>query len=53
MAPQEKRENVISKCVVSEPKYGEVWESVAGHPRNAAKSTEELLKMVAQRLDET
>ncbi|KAL4896291.1 PRP1 splicing factor, N-terminal-domain-containing protein [Aspergillus ambiguus] len=44
---EEKRADVISKCVATEPKHGEVWQSVAKDPANAHKSTEEILKMVA------
>ncbi|KAL2866370.1 U4/U6-U5 snRNP complex subunit PRP6 [Aspergillus lucknowensis] len=43
----EKRADVISKCVLSEPKHGEIWQSVAKDPANAHKSTEMILKMVA------
>lgn len=48
---QEKQEDVISKCVLSEPKHGEVWQSIAKDPRNASKGVEEILKLVAGRLD--
>ncbi|KAE8390040.1 hypothetical protein ETB97_007760 [Aspergillus alliaceus] len=47
---EEKRADVISKCVSTEPKHGEVWQSVAKDPINAHKSTEEILKIVAERL---
>ncbi|QSS61449.1 pre-mRNA-splicing factor [Histoplasma capsulatum] len=47
----EKREDVISKCISSEPRYGEVWQSVAKDPANAQKSTEEILKLTAARLE--
>jgi len=30
-----------------EPKHGEVWQSVAKDPANAHKSTEDILKIVA------
>ncbi|KAL4927422.1 U4/U6-U5 snRNP complex subunit PRP6 [Aspergillus undulatus] len=46
----EKRADVISKCVLSEPKHGEVWQSIAKDPANAYKSTEDTLKMVAETL---
>lgn len=46
--PQEKRADVISKCVITEPKHGEIWQSIAKDPRNASKSTEEILKLVAE-----
>lgn len=47
---QEKRADVVAKCVSTEPKHGEVWQSVAKDPANARKSTEEILKIVANRL---
>ncbi|EEH11379.1 pre-mRNA-splicing factor [Histoplasma capsulatum G186AR] len=47
----EKREDVISKCISSEPRHGEVWQSVAKDPANAQKSTEEILKLTAARLE--
>ncbi|KAL2809290.1 hypothetical protein BJX63DRAFT_423967 [Aspergillus granulosus] len=43
----EKRADVISKCILSEPKHGELWQSIAKDPANAHKSTEEILKTVA------
>ncbi|KAL4768376.1 PRP1 splicing factor, N-terminal-domain-containing protein [Aspergillus nidulans var. acristatus] len=46
----EKRADVISKCVLSEPKHGEVWQSIAKNPANAYKSTEDILKLVADSL---
>ncbi|MCJ1355636.1 MAG: hypothetical protein MMC33_005628 [Icmadophila ericetorum] len=48
---KEKQEDVISKCILSEPKHGEVWQSIAKDPRNASKGVEEILKLVASRLD--
>lgn len=47
---EEKRADVISKCVLTEPKHGEVWQSVSKDPANARKSTEEILKMVVDRV---
>ncbi|KAL4901943.1 hypothetical protein BDW74DRAFT_68486 [Aspergillus multicolor] len=46
----EKRADVISKCVLSEPKHGEIWQAVAKDPVNAYKSTEDILKLVADSL---
>ncbi|KAK2762803.1 hypothetical protein FQN54_000978 [Arachnomyces sp. PD_36] len=46
----EKREDVLAKCVVSEPKHGEIWQAVAKDPANAYKSTEEVLKLVVEKL---
>lgn len=47
---QEKRADVISKCVLSEPKHGQLWQSIAKDPANAYKSTEEILRLVADSL---
>jgi pre-mRNA-processing factor 6 len=46
----EKRQDVVSKCVISEPKHGEIWQSVAKDPVNFNRSTEEILKMVVEQL---
>ncbi|KAI1641396.1 pre-mRNA splicing factor [Biscogniauxia mediterranea] len=46
----EKREEVISKCVGVEPRHGETWQAIAKNPRNARKGIEEILKLVAAEL---
>lgn len=48
---EEKREEVVSKCVLSEPKHGEVWQSVAKDPKNWRKGIEEILKLVAAKIE--
>ncbi|KAK0387414.1 hypothetical protein NLU13_5726 [Sarocladium strictum] len=47
----EKRGEVVSKCVASEPKHGEIWQRIAKKPANARKSVEEVLKLVAAELE--
>ncbi|KAI1501486.1 pre-mRNA splicing factor [Biscogniauxia marginata] len=47
---EEKREEVVSKCIGVEPRHGEVWQAVAKNPRNAGKGVEEVLKLVAAEL---
>lgn len=47
---QEKREEVIAKCVANEPKHGEVWQRIRKDPKNANLSTEEVLKKVVAEL---
>ncbi len=47
----EKREDIINRCVQNEPKHGEVWQGVRKKPENASMSTEEVLKVVAGMLD--
>ncbi|KAK5102794.1 U4/U6 x U5 tri-snRNP complex subunit Prp1 [Lithohypha guttulata] len=43
----EKRGDVISRCMAVEPKHGEVWQRVRKDPKNAQLSIEEVLKKVA------
>ncbi|KAF2147504.1 uncharacterized protein K452DRAFT_354874 [Aplosporella prunicola CBS 121167] len=47
----EKREDVVSKCVLSEPRHGEVWQAVAKDPKNVGKGVEEVLKLVAAKME--
>jgi pre-mRNA-processing factor 6 len=44
---EEKRGDVVSKCVLNEPKHGEVWQAVWKAPENAGVGTEAVLKKVA------
>ncbi len=48
---EEKREEVLSKLALSEPKHGEIWQTVAKDPRNADKSIEEILKITVSKLE--
>ena len=48
---EEKQEETINKCVLSEPKHGEVWQSIAKAPENSKLGVEEILKLVASKLD--
>ena len=48
---QEKRADVVAKCILSEPRHGESWQAVAKDPKNAGKSFEEILKIVASKLE--
>ncbi|KAJ5291157.1 hypothetical protein N7478_000408 [Penicillium angulare] len=48
---EDKRSDVISKCVSTEPKHGEVWQSIAKDPANAYKSSDEILKIVASTIN--
>ena len=50
-AMQEKRNDVVQKCIMSEPKHGEVWQAVAKDPKNGRKGTEDILKIVAAKLE--
>ena len=53
---QDKRRDVLAKCVASEPRHGEVWQSVAKDAKLVAsgkvKRVEDVLKMVAERLEQ-
>ncbi|KAH6609543.1 PRP1 splicing factor [Trichoderma cornu-damae] len=49
---EEKRADVVTKCVLNEPRHGEVWQSVAKNPKNAKKSVEDILKIVAAELEQ-
>lgn len=48
---EEKRVDVVNKCVLSEPKHGEIWQSVSKDPANARLGTEEVLKKVVDLLE--
>ena len=53
---EEKREDVLSKCAATEPKHGELWQSVAKDPKlihdGKIKSTQDILKIVVSRLED-
>lgn len=49
---EEKRGDVVTKCVLNEPRHGEVWQAVAKKPQNSRKGVEEILKLVAEELDQ-
>ncbi|KAI4846749.1 hypothetical protein E4T45_07104 [Aureobasidium sp. EXF-8846] len=48
---EEKQEEVIGQCVNSEPKHGEIWQSITKAPENAKLGIEEILKLVATKID--
>jgi pre-mRNA-processing factor 6 len=48
---QEKRADVLEKCILSEPRHGEVWQSVAKDPKNAKLGIGEILKIVVSKLE--
>ncbi|KAH8676735.1 putative Pre-mRNA-splicing factor prp1 [Tricladium varicosporioides] len=47
----EKRGDVIAKCTLSEPRHGEYWQTVAKDPKKAKMGIEEILKIVAGKLE--
>lgn len=48
---EEKRADVVGKCVLSEPKHGEVWSTVSKDPRNAEMGVEGVLGVVVGLLE--
>jgi pre-mRNA-processing factor 6 len=48
----EKREDVVEKCVANEPKHGEVWQRIRKDPKNAYLSTKEVLLEVVKHLEQ-
>jgi pre-mRNA-processing factor 6 len=48
--PQEHRKEVVNKCVATGPRHGQVWQAVAKDPKNAAKSTQDILELVTAML---
>lgn len=48
---EQKRLDVVTKCVLNEPRHGEVWQRVAKNPKNARKKTDEILKLVAAEVE--
>ncbi|KAK4613391.1 Pre-mRNA-splicing factor prp1 [Fulvia fulva] len=48
---EEKRADVVGKCVANDPKHGEVWQRVRKDPANAGNTTEEVLRMVSKVLE--
>ncbi|KAF2835170.1 hypothetical protein M501DRAFT_982756 [Patellaria atrata CBS 101060] len=48
---EEKKDEVCQKCVMTEPRHGEVWQSIAKDPKNARKSIREILFLTAEELE--
>ncbi|KAA8569609.1 hypothetical protein EYC84_001218 [Monilinia fructicola] len=48
---EDKRADVVAKCILSEPRHGEFWQAVAKDPRNAGKAVEEILKLVVEKVE--
>ena len=51
LCPEEKRAEIVNKCVLSEPKHGEVWQGINKAPENAGAGIEAVLKKVAAKLE--
>ncbi|KAF2819620.1 hypothetical protein CC86DRAFT_362569 [Ophiobolus disseminans] len=47
----EKREEVLSKITMAEPRHGPIWQSVNKDPKNARKSVEEILKLAVAKAE--
>ncbi|ORY10169.1 PRP1 splicing factor, N-terminal-domain-containing protein [Clohesyomyces aquaticus] len=48
---EEKKADVINKCIASEPRHGEIWQSVAKDPKNFRKPLDEILKMAVAKAE--
>ncbi|KXL44740.1 MAG: hypothetical protein FE78DRAFT_91275 [Acidomyces sp. 'richmondensis'] len=48
---EEKRAEIVARCIQVEPRHGEVWTRVRKAPENWRKGTEEVLKMVVKELE--
>jgi pre-mRNA-processing factor 6 len=48
---EEKKADIINRCVQNEPRHGEVWQEIRKKPENASLSTEDVLKLVAKTLE--
>ena len=48
---EEKKAEVVAKCVQNEPRHGEKWQSIRKAPENATKGVEEILMLVAKVLE--
>ena len=48
---EEKRNELLEKCKNSEPRHGEVWQSVMKNPKNARLGVEEALKQTVALLE--
>lgn len=50
VAKQEQQEEVIRKCIATEPHHGPTWQSIAKNLKNSRKSTNEILELVVNAL---
>jgi pre-mRNA-processing factor 6 len=48
---EEKRADVVAKCISNEPRHGEVWQSVSKDPKNTGKGLEDILKIAVGKLE--
>lgn len=48
---EEKKAEILARCVEAEPRHGEFWQSVKKNPKNFRKSTEEILKLAAAKAE--
>lgn len=48
---EEKRADVVAKCILNEPRHGEVWQSVSKDPKNTGKGLEDILTIVVGKLE--
>ncbi|KAF3045187.1 hypothetical protein E8E12_010484 [Didymella heteroderae] len=48
---EEKKQEVLSKAAMAEPKHGEIWQGVNKDPKNARLGVEEVLKLAASKAE--
>ena len=47
----EKKAEVVSKCILAEPKHGEVWARIAKDPKNSSVGVEEVLMRTVKEVE--
>jgi pre-mRNA-processing factor 6 len=48
---EEKKQEVLSKAAMAEPRHGEIWQAVKKDPKNARIGVEEVLKIAASKAE--
>lgn len=47
---EEQQQNVMDRCIVADPKHGEVWCKISKHVINWCCKTSDILKLVTKEL---
>ena len=47
---EDKKQEILLRCVQADPHHGETWQAIAKRPENARKKPDEILKLVAASL---
>ena len=48
---EEQQQEVLKRCIAAEPRYGELWAATAKEITNRGKKAEDILKLVAARIE--